>query len=88
MLSFQDAPGPLSRQGSAIFQFSFAPIVPDYTIKATTDVLFLRIKRTTYLRALKASVMSKKPSPGDLELERYLERVTEDDNDVDAMLVS
>jgi hypothetical protein len=32
--------------------------------------------------------MSKKPSPGDMELERYLERVTEDDNDVDAMLVS
>ncbi len=32
--------------------------------------------------------MSKKPSPGDLELERYLEWVTEDDNDVDAMLVS
>jgi hypothetical protein len=29
--------------------------------------------------------MSKKPLPGDLELERYLERVTEDDNDVDAM---
>jgi hypothetical protein len=48
----------------------------------------LKIKRTTYLRALKASVMSKKPSPGDMELERYLERVTEDDNDVDAMLVS
>jgi hypothetical protein len=32
--------------------------------------------------------MSKKPSPGDVELERYLGRVTEDDNDVDAMLVS
>jgi hypothetical protein len=32
--------------------------------------------------------MSKKPSPGDMERERYLERVTEDDNDVDAMLVS
>ena len=29
--------------------------------------------------------MSKKPLPGDLELERYLERVMEDD--VDAMLV-
>jgi hypothetical protein len=32
--------------------------------------------------------MSKKPSPGDMELVRDLERVTEDDNDVDAMLVS
>jgi hypothetical protein len=40
--------------------------VPDYTVKAVTDVLYLRIKRTTYLRALKASGMSKKPSPGDL----------------------
>ena len=67
---------------------SFPPFVPDYTVKAVTDVLYLRIKRTTYLRALKASSMSKKRSPGDLELERYLERVTEDDNDVDAMLMS
>ena len=32
--------------------------------------------------------MSKKPWPGGVELERFLERVTEDDNDVDAMLVS
>jgi hypothetical protein len=32
--------------------------------------------------------MSKKPLPGDVELERYLGRVTEDYNDVDAMLVS
>jgi hypothetical protein len=40
------------------------------------------------MRALKASVMWKKPSPGDLELERYLERVTENDNNVVAMLVS
>ncbi len=32
--------------------------------------------------------MSKKPSLDDLEREQYLERVTEDDNDVDAMLVS
>jgi hypothetical protein len=31
--------------------------------------------------------MSKKPLPGDLELERYLKRVMEDDNDVDAMLL-
>jgi hypothetical protein len=31
--------------------------------------------------------MLKKPSPGGVELKRYLERVTEDDNDVDAMLV-
>ena len=32
--------------------------------------------------------MSRKPSPGDAELERYLERVTEDEDHVDAMLMS
>ena len=67
---------------------NFRNLISEYTVKATSDVLYLRIKRATYLRALKASVMSKKPSPGDLELERYLERVSEDDNDVDTMLMS
>ena len=83
----EGTPGTLSRQGSAIFQFNFAQFVPDYTVKAVTDVLYLRIRRATYLRALKASGMFRKPTPGDMELERFLERVTEDDND-DVMLMS
>lgn len=58
----------------------FAAFIPDYTIKAVTDVLYLKIKRTTYLRALKASMMGKKASISgeinDRELENLLEKVS------------
>ena len=66
-----------SRTGS-IFQ-TYPGFIPDYTIKAVTDVLYLKIKRTTYLRAMKASLMGKKAShSGELnerELEHLLEKV-------------
>jgi len=70
----------LSGHNSASLSLNFTPFVPDYTVKASSDVIYLRIKRTTYLRALKATSMSKKPSPCDAELEKYLERVNEDEN--------
>ncbi len=58
---------------------TFQTFIPDYTIKAVTDVLYLKIKRTTYLRALKASIMGKKTThSGELnerELENLLEKV-------------
>ena len=67
----------ISRAGS-IFQ-AYPGFIPDYTIKATSDVLYLKIKRTTYLRAMKASLMGKKAShSGELnerELEHLLEKV-------------
>lgn len=69
--------GHTSRAGSVIP--TFQAFIPDYTIKAVTDVLYLQIKRTTYLRALKASLMGKKVShSGELnerELENLLEKV-------------
>lgn len=66
-----------SRAGSVVP--TFQTFIPDYTIKAVTDVLYLKIKRTTYLRALKASIMGKKTThSGELnerELENLLEKV-------------
>lgn len=72
--------GGLSGHNSTILSLNFPPFIPDYTVKAATDVMYMRIKRTTYLRALKATYMSKKPSPCEVELEKYLERVNEDEN--------
>ncbi len=61
----------------------YAPFIPDYTIKAVTDVLYLKLKRNTYLRAIKASLMGKKQShSGELnekELDRFLAKVNEDE---------
>jgi len=63
------------------------PWVPDYTVKAITDVLYLKIRKATYLVALKASRMNNMNSEtggyNERELESALERVTEraDDND-------
>ena len=68
---------PHTRSGSVIP--TYQAFVPDYTIKAVSDVLYLKIKRMTYLRALKASMMGKKAShSGELnerELENLLEKV-------------
>ena len=38
--------------------------VPDYTVKAMTDVLYVRITRTTYMRAIKASLMASRKQSG------------------------
>ena len=68
-----------SRTGS-IFQ-AYPGFIPDYTIKALSDVLYLKIKRTTYLRAMKATLMGKKAGSGhsgelnERELEHLLEKV-------------
>ena len=66
-----------TRSGSVVP--TYQPFIPDYTIKAVTDVLYLKIKRMTYLRALKASIMSKKANhSGEInerELENLLEKV-------------
>jgi hypothetical protein len=60
--------------------------VPDYHVKAVTDVLYLRIKRATYSAALKATKMSNKRGHNEEQqqvLDRYLEKVDEDDHDND-----
>ena len=68
---------PTSRAGSVVP--AYQAFVPDYTIKAITDVLYLKIKRPTYSRALKASLMGKKAThSGEInerELENLLEKV-------------
>merc|ERR1719204_2292578 len=38
--------------------------VPDDTVKAITDVLYVRITRTTYMRAIKASLMASRKQSG------------------------
>ena len=60
--------------------------VPDYSIKATMDVIYLKIKRSDYASALKASLMGKKVSQGANEgvLEKSLEKSLEVDGESDA----
>ena len=69
---------------------NFIPFVPDYTVKAVSDVLYVKVTRATYLRAVKASLMTKKQSNlGDMiekELDNFLDRVNEDDIDGDTLI--
>jgi len=73
----------LSKRGSVVEDFSklLPPsFVPDYTVKAASDVLYMRIKRGTYIAALRASQMQKKQSTlhGDIgDIDRFLERADE-----------
>ena len=57
--------------------------LPDYTIKAITDVLYLKVKISDYSSALKASLMGKKAShtliETESELEKLLDNGTEND---------
>merc|ERR1719495_1363083 len=55
--------------------------IPDYTVKAITDVTYLKIRKATYLVALKASRMNNMNSESsgynEKEVTDALERVTE-----------
>ena len=61
--------------------------VPDYTLKAVTDVLYLKVRRNTYMVAVKASRMNMTSSDSgglkmnDDEIQDVLAKITE--NDVD-----
>ena len=50
--------GGLSTSASASDRLQQFVFVPDYTVKAMSDVLYVRITRTTYMRAIKASLMA------------------------------
>ncbi len=80
-----------SRQGSGQTGSPGAmAFVPDYTVKAVTDVLYLRINKSMYVAALKASKMSKKSNPATGEvhdLTHFLDRVNEDDSDLTPVLL-
>jgi len=88
----------MSRQGSANLLNASQPLnpslssspaspstifVPDYTVRAVSDILYLRIKKSTYAAAVKASGMHKRQNfSGELhDIDRYLERVNEDEVD-------
>ena len=50
--------------------------VPDYSVRAITDLIYLKIDKPTYQRARKTSIM-KRPHGGDLELDLILTGETE-----------
>ena len=93
---------PGSRKGSAMVNSAsllsnshrgqhHPPFVPDYTVKAVSDVIYLRIKRPMYCAALKASKMANNPKADGTEnehvLDRYLERVNEDEDNPDILVI-
>ncbi|EDW02787.1 GH10844 [Drosophila grimshawi] len=60
--------------------------VPDYSVRASTDVIYIAIKRSLYLTAKKATLLEKSRKSGtfssetfDDEVERLLHSITEDD---------
>ncbi|XP_017858456.1 PREDICTED: metal transporter CNNM4 [Drosophila arizonae] len=60
--------------------------VPDYSVRAATDVIYIAIKRSLYLTAKKATLLEKSRKSGtfssetiDDEVERLLHSVTEDE---------
>jgi hypothetical protein len=59
--------------------------IPDYTLVPLTDILYLEIRRKTYLSAVKATRMyamhRMEGGFNDREIDSYLERVSEDDTD-------
>ena len=60
---------------------------PDYSLRAVTDCMYLKIRRNTYMVAIKASRMNNMNSEVDgniikeQELEEYLKKITENDAD-------
>ena len=91
---------PGSRKGSAMVTSAsmqssakqhHPPFVPDYNVKAVSDVIYLRIKRPMYCAALKASKMANNPKADGTEnehvLDRYLERVNEDEDNPDILVI-
>ncbi|XP_068143571.1 unextended protein isoform X1 [Drosophila tropicalis] len=60
--------------------------VPDYSVRATSDVIYIAIKRSLYLTAKKATLLEKSRKSGtfsnetfDDEVERLLHSITEDE---------
>ena len=53
-----------------------AAYVPDYSVRAITDLIYLKIDKPTYQRARKTSIM-KRPHGADLELDLILTGETE-----------
>ncbi|XP_031628059.1 metal transporter CNNM2 isoform X2 [Contarinia nasturtii] len=65
--------------------------VPDYSVKAISDVIYIAIKRTLYLAAKRATLMEKSKryggdsnEPIDYEVEKLLHSLDEDDRSVSA----
>lgn len=66
--------------------------VPDYTVRAVTDVLYIAMKRTLYLAAKRATLMERSQKTEDLgssepideEVEKLLHSLDEDDRSITA----
>ena len=58
--------------------------IPDYTLTATTDTTYLKVRRNTYMVAVKATKMessSNYPDWKEEELDEVLVKITENDDD-------
>ena len=83
--------GGSTRSGSIDTNVPPAPLksyhwIPDYTLRAVTDLLYLKVRKNTYLVAVKATRMENINSSGGLawrdeEIEEVLIKITENDDD-------
>ncbi len=88
---------PPSRKGSSVMHSAtggrphpqYPLFVPDYQVKAATDVLYLKIRRAIYGAAHKATKMShnKQVPHDDHHIDHLLEKVIEDDHDPDVLVI-
>lgn len=65
--------------------------VPDYSVRAVTEVVYITIKRTLYLAAKRATLMERSQRVGDLtndaiddEVEKLLHSLDEDERSIEA----
>ncbi len=90
----------ITRQGSGYLHHGgghghgvIPAFVPDYTVKAVSDVLYLRIKKGTYAAAIKASAIHKRALGNNSshdnmpDIGSYLQKVNEHDGDIDMLPV-
>lgn len=69
--------------------------MPDYSVRAITDVCYVAIKRTLYLAAKRATLMERSQKYGELdnndpindEVEKLLHSLDEDDRSINAHTV-
>ena len=75
------------QQSSDILPLNKQTWTPDYSLRAVTDCVYLKIRKNTYLSLIKASRMNNMNSEMDgtymkeQELEDYLKKITENDGE-------
>eukprot|EP00092_Neocalanus_flemingeri_P013844 GFUD01014935.1.p1 GENE.GFUD01014935.1~~GFUD01014935.1.p1 ORF type:complete len:1247 (-),score=280.78 GFUD01014935.1:597-4241(-) len=77
-----------------VAQTKTPPWIPDYTLRALTDVLYLKVRKNTYMVAIKASRMNNMNSDSgglnmkDEDIDDVLVKVTENDADFTGNIMS